>query len=165
MMKDTWEPDTPVDQFLTWGDFYSGILTTGAPRSGKTSCVMAWLRHLVLRYWLGAMVFCIKRDDAEPWLRDAKIFGREKDIIHVTVESGHCYDPIVHEMRRGGGGGNPNNIVKMLMTLANVGKPVITSNGDDASSFFRSSMEQLLRDAITFLGLPRNRLRWSISGG
>jgi len=156
---DIWLPDNPVFQFnkggdfLTFGDLYSGILCTGAPRSGKTSCVLALLRRIVLRMGLGCAVFTTKRDDAEPWLKDAKLYGREQDIIHATVESGHCFDPITHEMRRGGGAGagNPLNIVKMLMTLSQVGKPVITSNGDDASAFFRNSMEQLLRAAITIL--------------
>jgi hypothetical protein len=101
---------------------------------------------------LGAMVFCIKRDDAEPWLRDARLYRREQDVIHVTTTNNSALDVIQHEVRRGGpGAGNANNIVKLLTTLAQVGKPQITSNGDDASSFFRNSMEQLLRAAITIL--------------
>jgi hypothetical protein len=159
---DIWLPDNPVFQFnkagdyFYFGDMYSGILCTGAPRSGKSSAVLALLRRIVLRMGLGCQIYCIKRDDAEPWLRDAKLYGREKDIVHATVDSGHCFDPITHEMRRGGpGAGNPLNIVKMLMTLSQVGKPVITSNGDDASSFFRNSMEQLLREAVTVLGAAK----------
>jgi hypothetical protein len=132
-------------------DLRTGTLVLGAPGSGKTAFVGALYRKMFLTRGYGGIVLTVKRGEAADWIAAAKAYGREKDIIHVT-KGGLPFDPLTHEMRRGGDGcGDTTNIVDILTTLCDVGRPHVTSNGDDASRFFRESTEQAERAGVNLL--------------
>jgi hypothetical protein len=136
---------------LTIRDLFTGILCLGGPGCGKSSCIGALFRMIFLMYHFGGMVLCVKPGEARAWIEAATRCGRGGDIIHVTKDGGLCFNPLMHEMRRGGGGGNVNNIVSLLSTLQNVGQPMVTSNGDAAGKFFKDSTEQCEGAAISLL--------------
>ena len=150
--------DTPLLTFNDAGDLWSirdscaGLLVLGGPGSGKTACVAALVRLKMLLQGFGFMVLTVKKDEARKWIETADRAGRRDDIIHVTRDGTQCFDPLTHEMRRGGpGAGDTNNIVSILSTLANVGKPHVTSGGDESARFFRDSSEQAQRAAVNLL--------------
>ena len=145
-----WDLDTPVYRFNKKGDVWTirdlctGVLVLGSPGSGKSSCVMALLRQIILAYHFGAMVLCAKPGEAKLWIEDAIRHGRADDIVHVTKHGKHVFDPLMYESRRSRHGPDMNNVAAMLMSLARVGKPHVQA-GDQASDFFSSSAEDVVR--------------------
>jgi hypothetical protein len=149
-MSMMWDLDTSVYRFNKSGDVWTirdlctGVLVLGSPGSGKSSCVMALLRHVILARYFGAMVLCAKPGEARVWIEDAIRHKRGDDIVHVTKHGKHVFDPLMYESRRSKHGADMNNVAAMLMALTRVGKPHVQA-GDQTSEFFTASAENAVR--------------------
>jgi hypothetical protein len=94
----------------------------------------------------GIFLLTVKPGDAQKAIKRVQRLGREKDIIHITKNGAHRFDPIAYEAARGG---DVNSIVAILRAMQSVGKP--QSHGDGASEFFKDSAEQWEAAAVALL--------------
>lgn len=137
---------------LLLGSTWEGILITGAPGSGKSSCSGRQLAMGLLSVpHMGGLILTAKSEETQNWIRYAKECGREKDLIIFNAASGHCFDPLHYEWTRPGrGAGDLESIIDLFSTLVSMtgGK-----SGYAHDPFWERGVEQMMRNAIKLLDL------------
>jgi hypothetical protein len=134
-----------------------GILITGAPGSGKTTCSGKQLAYgLLLTPGMGGLVLTAKAEETANWIRYADACGREKDLIVFNAESGHVFDPLFYEWTRPGrGAGDLESEIDFFSTLISIGKK---DAGHAHDPFWERGNEQIMRNVIKLLDLAGERI-------
>lgn len=127
--------------FLDLRALCEGILITGAPGSGKSSCSGRQIAQGLLRIpTMGGLVLTAKAEETRNWIRYAQECGREKDLIVFNAESGHCFDPLHYEWTRPGrGAGDLESIIDLFSTLVSIGKKEVGHGHDPFGNAATSS--------------------------
>jgi hypothetical protein len=134
-----------------------GILITGAPGSGKTTCSGKQLAYgLLLTPGMGGLVLTAKAEETQNWIAYANACGREKDLIVFNAESGHVFDPLFYEWTRAGrGAGDLESEIDFFSTLISIGKK---DAGHAHDPFWERGNEQIMRNVIKLLDLAGERI-------
>lgn len=152
--------------YIRWRHLYAGTFILGRTGSGKTSgSAMAYIRNLLMGQ-TGGLVLCASKFDAPMWMRLAKAYGREADIIRITPQSirdaahGTRLNPIGYELSRAPDGeGEIANVV----TFFDLMKSVMEGNRtqSDENDFFDNAAKQLLRNALELLRLSGSEMTFA----
>jgi hypothetical protein len=142
---------------ITIRNAVEGILITGAPGSGKTTCSGKQLAYGLLRTPnTGALILTAKAEETQNWIAYAKACGREKDLIIFNGESGHAFDPLHYEWTRPGrGAGDLESVIDFFSTLISIGKK---ESGHAHDPFWERGNEQIMRNVIKLLDLAGERV-------
>jgi hypothetical protein len=152
-----WDLRTPLFQLsadpadaYTIRDSFEHNLVLGQTGSGKSSTTARVLLYNMARLGYGGLLPCVKVTDAEEYLQVLRQAGRERDVIHVTLDRGIPYrlNFLEYEHRRSGKG-----IDQVLVHLVNNMQEVIergkSTGGNDA--FWRQSTQKLIQYGLTVL--------------
>ncbi len=137
---------------------FEGMLISGGPGAGKSSCVgrqaaLGMLRNVPE---LGALILTAKPEETQNWIRYAQESGREQDLIVFNAASGHCFDPLFYEWtREGRGAGDLESIIDVFSTLVALGSQ---DAGQGHDPFWQRGCEQLIRNVIKLLDLAGDRI-------
>jgi len=145
---------SPTD-WWTLKDATGSAMVFGTIGSGKTSGSAQALAKAYLSAGFGGLVLCTKMDEAETWLRYAKETGRENSIIHVREEEDFRFDFLDQEMTREGGG-DPENILDLLIKVIEITQQTDMSGGDNA--YFYDQCKTLMRCAISICSQAYGRV-------
>jgi hypothetical protein len=134
-----------------------GILITGAPGSGKSSCSGKQIAYGLLRVpGMGGLILTAKAEETQNWIGYVKACGREKDLIVFNAESGHVFDPLHYEWTRPGrGAGDLESVIDFFSTLISIGKK---EGGHAHDPFWERGNEQIMRNVIKLLDLAGERI-------
>src|ERR1039458_5267950 len=134
-----------------------GILITGAPGSGKTTCSGKQLAYgLLLTPGMGGLILTAKAEETANWIRYANACGRQKDLIVFNAESGHVFDPLFYEWTLPGrGAGDLESEIDFFSTLISIGKK---DAGHAHDPFWERGNEQIMRNVIKLLDLAGERI-------
>ena len=92
-------PDASAD--WTIGDSFEGVQVFGDTGSGKSSASAKVLATSLLRAGCGGLVLTVKSEDSTEWENLLKQNGREQDGIFFGPGSGHCFNFLDYELKRG----------------------------------------------------------------
>ena len=129
-------------------DILRGIKIFGSPGSGKTSGSGKLIAEGMLKNRFGGLVLCVKNDEVDNWIKYSKITGREKDLIVITPNSGHCFNFIDEEIRRTGGKIPVHSIVQLILDVY-----ALYTRGDGNKSqdpFWMQQLQICLTHTIVF---------------
>ena len=148
-----WSESDMLPLESTW----QGILITGSPQGGKSSCSGKQIAHGLLKVpETGGLVLTAKAEETQNWIRYAKECGREKDLVVFNAESGHCFDFLHYEWTRPGrGAGDLESIIDFFSTLVSLGRK---DAGQSHDPFWERGNEQLMRNVIKLLDLAGERI-------
>jgi hypothetical protein len=145
----------PADAY-TIADSFTHNLCLGQTGSGKSSTTARVLLHNMARLGYGGLLPCVKVTDAADYLQILRQAGRERDVIHVTLDRDIPFrlNFLDYEHRRSGKGIDQVlvHLVNNLLEVIDRGKH--TGGGD---AFWRQSTQKLNQYGITVLraaGLP-----------
>lgn len=146
-----------VSDWFTVESTWQGILITGSPQGGKSSCSGKQIAYGLLRVpQTGGLVLTAKAEETENWIRYVRECGREKDLLVFNAESGHCFDFLHYEWTRPGrGAGDLESIIDFFSTLASIGRK---DGGQSHDPFWERGNEQLMRNCIKLLDLAGDRI-------
>jgi hypothetical protein len=135
----------------------TGILITGSPGSGKSSCSGKQVAYgLLSMSRMGGLILTAKSEETQNWISYAKACGREKDLIVFNAESGHVFDPLFYEWTRPGrGAGDLESVIDFFSTLISIGKKEV---GHAHDPFWERGSEQIMRNVIKLLDLAGERI-------
>ena len=85
----------------TIGDSFEGVQVFGDSGSGKSSTSAKVLAASMLRAGYGGLVLTVKPEDSTDWKQWLLENGREQDGIFFEPGSGHCFNFLDYELRRG----------------------------------------------------------------
>lgn len=109
----------------TIGDSFEGVQVFGDTGSGKSSASAKVLATSLLRAGYGGLVLTVKPDDVTDWKKFLAENGRDQDGIFFGPGSGHCFNFLDYELKRGRqlrlGSLNAAQILGELVTLAQRG--------------------------------------------
>ncbi|HEX4614235.1 MAG TPA: TraM recognition domain-containing protein [Urbifossiella sp.] len=138
---------------ITFRTMTAGTMIAGATGGGKTTGPGAAWATALLRQGAGLCVLCAKSDEADLWLRRANQAGRTADVRRFAVDQPFRLNLLDYAFRQPGatrGGGDPQNVVDLLMRLLEVKPERSSSSGDQV--FFVSSARQLMTATVSLLG-------------
>jgi hypothetical protein len=159
---DGWDESEPllhfghplVDRFLIRHSL-SGCAIFGTTGSGKTSGSGAALARAYLRAGYGALVLCVKPDEAALWQQYATETGRENDLILFGNDSRWTFNFLDYEARRPGvGSGLTENLIQLFVEIASIGNGEVAGGKAD-DPFWDRAMRSLIRNLIDLLTLAK----------
>lgn len=139
-----------IDQYLIRNSL-AGCVIFGTNGSGKTSGSGATLAKTYLRAGYGALVLCVKPDEAALWQSYARAAGREDDVVLFGSDPRWVFNFLDYEARRPGvGSGLTENLIQLFVEIVSIGNgEVVAGRGDDP--FFDRAMRSLVRNLIDLL--------------
>jgi len=145
----------------TLRDACTGVQVFGGIGSGKTSGSGATLARAFLSAGFGGLVCCAKPSERLLWEKYAAATGRSDKLVIVRPgENGaqprYCFNFLDYEMRRPGGGGQTENLVKLFTEVSEIASGKAQEQGDNG--FFTRAMEELVRNAVDVISLAGERL-------
>jgi hypothetical protein len=150
---DHWPPDK-VLLGLTENDPYSignslehlGIF--GQTGSGKSSSSGRAFLTSMMQAGYGGLVLCVKNSERAFIERIARQTGRLQDLVVLSADSAHRFNPLAYEARRGGpGGGQAENIVQLCRNA----QEIVNRQHGGQLDFWAQSSHKLLRFASIVL--------------
>jgi hypothetical protein len=149
-----WDLNRPVIQLttrdeLTLGQLSMSLLILGATGSGKTSASARLILTTLMSQGCGGLFLTVKPGDAELIRGYAREVGREPDVILVRPDGPWRFDLLRYECQRpGAGGGQTENILRLLTRLVAVSDQGSGATHDQDSGFWKRALAQLIRNAI-----------------
>ncbi len=129
-----------------------GVQIFGATGSGKTTGSGAALARAFLAAGFGGLVLTAKPDEADRWRAYCREAGRLDDLLLFEPGSPLAFNFLEYERRRpGAGAGLTENIVRLFMTVLEVGGSGQNFGGGDA--YWGNALRQLLRNAVDLVRL------------
>jgi len=133
-------------------DLFENIAIVGATGSGKTSATLA-LRQSILRHGLGALICCVKPDEAAEWLKVIRKCKREKDVIHFKAGGPHRFDPFEWLS-------NPSEAAQFMQQLC------LTLEGNhkstsENSEYWKNESFKFLLNALMLIYYAFGKLDWT----
>lgn len=149
--------DPEVDRFSI-RDSVAGVCVFGTTGSGKTSASGGTIAPAYLRAGYGALVLCVKPEEAGLWKRYAAEAGRLDDLVLFGTDPRWTFNFLDYEARRPGvGAGLTENLVQLFVEVAAIGKAEVAGGkGDDP--FWDLAKNSLIRNTIDLLMLARQPL-------
>lgn len=133
-------------------DSFEGTQIFGAIGSGKTSGSGRALAHGFLKSGFGGLVLTAKTDEKDLWVKYCRESGRSDSLIVFSPENEHRFNFLDYELKRPGrGAGLTENLVKLFTTVLGSSGEGKGIGGEDP--FWRQSLEQLLRNAISLISI------------
>lgn len=131
-----------------------GCLVTGGLGSGKTSGFGNFMAGHYLKHGFGFLVLTAKESEKKLWENYCRKYGREKDLIIFSPDSGHYYNFFDEEIRRNDvGGGIAHNIADVLKNVIKTGSQ---ESQESDKAFWDSTLHQLLVNAVELCLLTKN---------
>jgi hypothetical protein len=133
-----------------------GISRTGG---GKTSAVVPLVLGSLFKPsdsggpHAGGFLFCVKNEDAENYRRIVEKCGRKDDLVEISLDSGHVFNPLLFEKESIGEVDAPNAIVEMFDSLSRLLDRGRKEGGSD--SHWRFASKRLLRLCVMALLLAK----------
>lgn len=161
-----WPLDAPLvrldpgkDSLTTRDILAGGIQIWGGTGSGKTSGPMATLIKAMLAQGWALLMLCIKREDAETYIRYATEAGREQHIVRITPD-GNCrwrFNWLAYELQRPDGGQIENVLHLLTSVLTEIveGKQI----GGSSDPYWERASKMLLRNALALLSVAEGTIR------
>ena len=139
----------------TIGQSFNGCVIFGATGSGKTSGSGAALARAFLSTGYGALVLCVKAEEADLWRRYAAETGRQNDLIFFGSDPRWRFNFLDYEARRPGvGAGLTENLIQLFVEVSSIGEgEAIGGKGDDP--FWERAMRSLIRNLLDTLMLAK----------
>jgi type IV secretory pathway TraG/TraD family ATPase VirD4 len=137
--------ECPEDAW-TLRDALTGLIVFGDTGAGKTSTSLRKILRSQLRYGLGMLIPCVKKSDAEMYVRHAQECGRGSDVILVGPGHAARYNFLRDEAARPGA--ELETLVHLLNRLS--GKDA-AKDGVQNAQFFKGGADQIYRNAIELL--------------
>lgn len=142
------------------GDFFQirdaaeGIFISGGLGSGKTSGAGNLLAGHYLNNGFGFLVLTAKESEKDLWIKYCRQYGREKDLVIFSPNSGHYYNFFEEELSRNDAGtGIAHNIADVLKTIIKSGN----NDGQETDkAFWNSTLQQLLVNSVDLCLLTKN---------
>lgn len=144
---------------VTLRDLLQNVLAIGRTGSGKSSSVVPLILGALFKPedqggpHAGGFLFCVKNDDAENYRRIIKQCGRSEDIVEISLDSGHVFNPLLFEQQAVGEQDAPNAIVELFDSITRLLDRGRKEGGGD--SHWRFASKRLLRLAVEALQLAR----------
>lgn len=143
-----------TDRFLVRHSL-SGCIILGATGSGKTSGSGSALAQAYLRAGYGALVLCVKPDEAALWQRYAALGGRSDDVILFGSDPRWTFNFLDYEARRPGvGSGLTENLIQLFVEIVSIGNGEVAGGKAD-DPFWDRAMRSLVRNLIDLLSLSK----------
>lgn len=141
--------------FFTVGNSLQSALILGETGSAKTTSSGAMLAGHYLRNGYGMLFTTCKEDELERIRKYCKAYGREKDLVIFSPDSGEHFNWLEEEIsRQDKGKGIAHNIADVLKTIIKAGH----SDGQESDkAFWDSSLSQLLDNAVDLMLLTGNK--------
>lgn len=145
---------TTIDRFLVRHSL-SGCVILGATGSGKTSGSGSALAQAYLQAGYGALVLCVKPDEAALWQRYAALAGRSEDVILFGSDPRWTFNFLDYEARRPGvGSGLTENLIQLFVEIVSIGNGEVAGGKAD-DPFWDRAMRSLVRNLIDLLSLSK----------
>jgi hypothetical protein len=154
--KELWALDTVLFEWakgepFTLDDACKGVQVWGMTGSGKSSGSGKCLAIQYLRQNFGGLVLCAKPGEAETWHAYARMANRTQDLVVFSPDSPWRFNFLQHELARPGkGAGLTENILQLLMTVAEIANRGSGQQGcgSENDGYWKKTLQQLLRNAI-----------------
>lgn len=148
----------------TWTvrDAVRGTQIFGGIGSGKSSGSGRAIAKKFLLNGFGGLVLCAKPDEKDNWVRMAKEFGREDDILIFEEGGEYQFNPLQYELtREGKGAGEVLNLSNLFMAIYKMSNRLSgggSSGGGSNSRFWDGALKRLLNRMIQLLQLADKEL-------
>lgn len=146
-------PRTQVD--CTHAQAAESFFIGGRPGSAKSTAVVNTIQRNMFQKDYGVVRFCSKQGEAAEVIRAVKKAGREKDLVHFSVNSDECFGFLEYEMsRQGEGAGDPINTAYLLSQLGEITQN-FDGTGDSKGSdpFWIQGLRRLNTESTRLLNL------------
>jgi hypothetical protein len=163
-VKDRWSLDTRLlswsrHDHLTLRDAVNGFVATGVSGGGKTSGPVAAVSRALLRAGFGGIFHAVKTDDADLALQWCKDTGRMDDVIFFGPKYPARFNFLDYELSRSGeGAGLTDNIVDLLLNVAEIRGRKSDKGGGENGGFFVNAEKQILRVSVDTLARAKGRV-------
>jgi len=144
-----------------YADFYDvrcaieGCLILGGIGSGKTSGSGALLAGHYLSNGFGMLILTAKQNEKDLWVKYCKKYGRTKDLVIFSPDSGEQFNFFDYELsRQDDGKGITHNIADVLKTVIKAGHQ---NSQESDKAFWDSSLQQLLVNSVDLCLLTNNK--------
>ncbi|MGL6075470.1 MAG: type IV secretory system conjugative DNA transfer family protein [Fimbriiglobus sp.] len=146
-------------EHFTLEDATKGVQVWGMTGSGKSSGSGKALARSYLHHGMGGLVLCAKPGEADTWREYCRITGRSSDLRVFSPSSEYRFNVLDHEAQRpGAGGGLTENILQLLMQLAETSQRNSGRSGQEGEAYWKNSLQQLVRNAIDLLSIAQGRV-------
>ena len=166
-VKDRWSLDTRLlswsrHDHLTLRDAVNGFVATGVSGGGKTSGPVAAVSRALLRAGFGGIFHAVKTDDADLALQWCHDTGRMDDVIFFGPKHPARFNFLDYELSRSGeGAGLTDNIVDLLLNVAEIRGRKSDKGGGENGGFFVNAEKQILRVSVDTLARAKGRVTGS----
>lgn len=133
----------------TTRDACTGTIVFGMTGSGKSSGPLYKIANKFLTLGYGGIVLCAKPDECATWVKYCKEAKRDQDLIFLSEQT---FNYLEFGSKRGGGGGQIENLVNLYLEIVNMGKDKKKGGGGN-DEYWDNAVRQLLRNAMTVLQL------------
>jgi hypothetical protein len=144
---------------FTLEDATKGVQVWGATGSGKSSGSGKTLALAYLRQGFGGLVLCAKKNEVDVWREYCRIAGRSQDLRVFSPSAPFRFNVLDFEAQRpGAGGGLTENILQLLMQLAETSQRNSGQGGREGEAYWKNSLQQLVRNAIDLLIIAQGQV-------
>lgn len=138
----------------TLEDAVRGTLILGGIGSGKTSGSGKTIAKSFLQAGYGGLVLCGKKDERAAWVDYACECNRLDDLIIFSEKNPFRFNFLDYELSRSDqGGGQTMNIVKLFMTIHEMGRKQKGGGAKSDDQFWESALSRLLFRLIELIKL------------
>lgn len=132
----------------------TGIAVFGVTGSTKTTTTIEHLNRGFMLAQCGMILFCVKPDDPQNYLRQARECGREKDVILYGPAHGASFNFIEDGLGKGGPGlaANMTALLAIVSGLAGTGRSAASAgSGREDGSFWEKLDNRLIASSTQLL--------------
>lgn len=143
----------PTGDHFRVSDAVDAVLIAGGVGSGKTSGPGAHMLVAYLKAGMGALIICVKADEAQRVIALVNKAERNSDLIVFNKASSLSFGFLDYELNRSGNGAlEIQNVVNMLMQVYQTGKLYKAgSQSDSNDKFWDDALERAITHTIELL--------------